>query len=73
MSSRNPIERAIELARSGRFNAVGEIKAHLKTEQFDGVEDHLRGPGFQRQLRGEIAAARAAAAAASAERSEPSA
>jgi hypothetical protein len=56
--SSNPIQRAYELARSGRFAYIAQIKAQLKREHYDGVEAHLSGRGFQLELRREMAAAR---------------
>jgi len=45
------IERAFELARSGRFASVSDIRLALRRERFDQVEAHLAGSSIARQLR----------------------
>lgn len=46
------IERAFELAQSGRCQNVGEVGAKLKQEGYESVEAHLAGPSLRRELRG---------------------
>ena len=57
----NTIERAFELARSGEFRAVEEIRKQLLKERHDQVDSHLSGPMIRRQLRRACADARATA------------
>jgi hypothetical protein len=66
------LERAFELARSGRFSSVSDIRLALRRERFDQVEAHLAGSSIARQLRALCDEARrgAAAPAASPEASE---
>ena len=45
------IERAYELARSGKYRSVVEIGLQLKAERHDSVEAHLSGPSIRRDLR----------------------
>lgn len=45
------IERAFEIARSGRFRTVPEIAAVLKSEWHDAVDAHLAGHSIRRELR----------------------
>ena len=51
------VERAFELARTGSFKSVDEIRKKLKVEGFDRINAHLRG-SLSKQL---LAAIRAAA------------
>lgn len=51
MTRPTTLERAFDLARSGRFASVQEIRLALKGERFDSVEAHLAGPSVVRQLR----------------------
>jgi len=44
-----PIERAFELAKSGQFSSVSDIKAHLARERFD--TDQLTGRTLMTQLK----------------------
>jgi hypothetical protein len=44
-----PIERAFELAISGQFSSVSDIKAHLAKEKFD--TDQLTGRTLMTQLK----------------------
>lgn len=60
MSSPTTLERAFELARSGRFASVSDIRLALKRERFDQVEAHLAGASIARQLRGLMEEARRA-------------
>jgi hypothetical protein len=50
MNDQTTLERAFELARSGEFATVDEIRARLKAERHDQVEGHLAGPSIKRQL-----------------------
>ena len=45
------VERAFELARSGRCANVPEIVAALKGERHESVDAHLAGPSIRRDLR----------------------
>lgn len=45
------LERAFELARSGEYAGVHEIRLQLKRERFESVEAHLAGPSINRQLK----------------------
>jgi hypothetical protein len=47
-SNRTSLERAFELAKSGRFTSIGEIKQQLKTEGFSLAQ--LVGPSLMKQL-----------------------
>lgn len=53
------IERAFDLARSGEYATVGDIRQQLRAERFDQVEAHLAGPSLVRQLRALCVEARA--------------
>ncbi|HEY0313295.1 MAG TPA: hypothetical protein VGC56_12465 [Allosphingosinicella sp.] len=64
------IERAFELARSGRFASVSDIRLALRRERFDQVEAHLAGSSIARQLRALCDEARRGPAAAAPEASE---
>ena len=44
------IERAIQLAKSGEFARIGEIRLALRREGFPGVDGHLSGLGVRRQV-----------------------
>lgn len=50
-STHSIIERAFELARSGRCQNVAEVGAKLKQERYESVEAHLAGPSIRRELR----------------------
>lgn len=52
------LERAFELARSGDYAGVPEIRVQLKRERFESVEAHLAGPSISRQLKALCEAAR---------------
>ena len=45
------VERAFELARSGRCPGLPAIAATLKRERHDSVEAHLAGPSIRKDLR----------------------
>jgi hypothetical protein len=57
------LERAFELARTGKFHSVEEIRKRLLKEHHDQVDSHLSGPMIRRQLRRACTDARAAAPA----------
>lgn len=61
------LERAFELARSGRFASVSDIRLALRRERFDQVEAHLAGSSIARQLRALCQEARRGAGEAAAE------
>jgi hypothetical protein len=44
-------ERAFQLAASGDFATVSEVKKRLKIEGYDGVEAHIQGSSLLGQLR----------------------
>ncbi|MBV8688272.1 MAG: hypothetical protein JOZ90_16075 [Alphaproteobacteria bacterium] len=58
MTEPTTLERAFDLARSGLFASVNDIRLALKRERFDNVEAHLAGPSLARQLRALCTAAR---------------
>lgn len=45
------LERAFTLARSGDYASTADIRMRLKKERYDQVEEHLRGPAINKQLR----------------------
>jgi hypothetical protein len=45
------IERAMELARSGAYHSIEDIRRTLKREGADGVEQHLAGVTLRKQLK----------------------
>jgi hypothetical protein len=45
------LERAFELARSGKCSGVGDIREALKAERFMDVDAQLFGKSLQQQLR----------------------
>ena len=45
------LERAFELARSGRCPNLDDLRRRLQQEGYHGVEEHLRGTTLRRQLR----------------------
>jgi hypothetical protein len=45
------VERAFEVARSGRVRTITEIRAQLVREGFEKAHAHLNGTGLQKQLR----------------------
>ncbi len=57
MLAQNAIERAFELARSGRFNRIEQIRTVLVHEDYDHVDVHLAGAVIRRQLLSLCAAA----------------
>jgi len=52
MSNPHILERAFELARSGKHKDSSEIGRLLKKEGFAQVDEHLSSPSIRRQLRG---------------------
>ncbi len=56
------IERAYELAQFGSCETLNDLRAQLKREHHESVEDHLSGPTIARQLRALFAQRRAAQA-----------
>ena len=50
MNGQTTLERAFDLARSGEYATVDEIRSRLKAERHDQVEAHLAGPSIKRQL-----------------------
>ena len=57
MNEQNPIERAFQLADSGKFRSVNDIRRQLKREGFMAIDSHLDGLGLKRQLRQRMAVA----------------
>ena len=53
------IERAFQLAKSGRYATVGDIRKQLDQEKYAAAESYVRGGALISQLRSLIAAARA--------------
>ena len=49
------IERAFELATSGRFTSVAQIEQTLKSENYEGVRSHLGGRSIRQQIKSLIA------------------
>lgn len=45
------LERAFELARSGEFRQIDEIRLQLRREGYAGIDAQLTGPLLRRQLR----------------------
>lgn len=44
------VQRAFELARTGGYASVAEIRAQLIKERFTSVNEHLTGPSLRRDL-----------------------
>lgn len=53
------IERAFQLAKSGRYPTVGDIRKQLDHEKYTAAESYVRGGALVAQLKSLIAAARA--------------
>jgi hypothetical protein len=53
------IERAFQLAKSGRYPTVGDIRKQLDQEKYTAAESYVRGGALVAQLKSLIAAARA--------------
>jgi hypothetical protein len=51
MSDVGTVERAYQLARSGRFKTVGEIESALIRERYAGVREHLSGASIRKDLK----------------------
>ena len=45
------VERAFELAQSGKFEKVAQIRSQLKHEGWESVDEHLAGPTLRIQLK----------------------
>ena len=58
-NSKTALERAFELARSGKYSTVQELRAALKNEGY--AQGQVEGPALGRQLRGIMRNNRAAA------------
>jgi hypothetical protein len=63
MSSRNTIERAFELARSGEYQSIQDLERQLRSEQYEAVPQHLQGPSIRKELQALMRAARTRVAA----------
>jgi hypothetical protein len=48
------IERAFEIARSGKARSITDIRTQLTREGFDHVQSHLSSAALQKQLKGLI-------------------
>lgn len=53
------IERAFQLAKSGRYATVGDIRKQLDAEKYAATASYVRGGALIAQLKSLIAAARA--------------
>lgn len=51
MSDHSTLERAFQLAKSGRFSSVADLRRQLKAENYPSVEEHLAGGSIRRQLK----------------------
>jgi hypothetical protein len=56
------LERAFDLAGSGRFDSLEGLRRQLRAEQLTNIDGHLAGAQIRRQLRGIISDRRRAAA-----------
>jgi hypothetical protein len=52
------IERAFEIARTGKCINWSEVVRQLKSERFEGVEAHFSSPSLRKQITAECDAAR---------------
>ena len=50
MASNSAIDRAFELARSGKYRSVSEVIRHLAAHDREAVEAHLAQPAARREL-----------------------
>jgi Arc/MetJ-type ribon-helix-helix transcriptional regulator len=50
MTETSPIERAFALARSGQYRSVSEIIRHLRAEDREAVQAHLKDHAARREL-----------------------
>jgi hypothetical protein len=57
VSKHNTVERAFELARSGRVSTLTELRRQLSREGHEAVEAHLAGAAIRKQLAQIFAAA----------------
>ncbi|MDQ2893414.1 MAG: hypothetical protein M3R64_10065 [Pseudomonadota bacterium] len=53
------LERALQLARSGKCRSVNDVRQTLRREGYDAVHQHLNGAAINRQLTDLLAEARA--------------
>jgi hypothetical protein len=44
------VERAFQLARDGKCHNMDELRATLKAERYESIDNHLAGPSIRRQL-----------------------
>lgn len=59
MDGEGTVERAFELARSGQYRTVNDIRAQLRKEGHSDVQQHLGGKLIRTQLRAIISGATA--------------
>jgi hypothetical protein len=64
--STNTIERAYQIAKSGRCVELKDVRRQLIQEGYEGVEAHLSGSSIKRELQALIKAARPVAGTAAA-------
>ncbi|WP_298688506.1 hypothetical protein [uncultured Sphingomonas sp.] len=64
--STNTIERAYQIAKSGRCVELKDVRRQLIQEGYEGVEAHLSGSSIKRELQALIKAARPVAGTATA-------
>lgn len=50
MTGEHPLERAFELARSGKCKDISELERQLQQEDYLGVIQHLKAPTLRKQL-----------------------
>lgn len=48
--SEHPLERAFELAKSGKYRDIMDLESQLKQENYLGVSQHLGSPALRKQL-----------------------
>ena len=46
----NTVQRAFDLARNGTCRTIGQLRADLRVEKCEGIEEHLAGKSLVRQL-----------------------
>jgi hypothetical protein len=51
MNDVGTVERAYQLARSGKFKTVSEIETALIRERYEGVREHLSGGTLRKELK----------------------
>jgi len=47
----NPVTRAFELARTGQYRTLEEIRRRLRQEKFESVDQHISGKSLGDQLK----------------------